>query len=289
MPGKILKNYLKKAQKDRWAIGQFNVSNLETLRAVVSAARSLKSPVIIGTSEKESEFLGLAEMAALIKTIRQESGLPVFLNLDHGKSFGYIKKAMAAGYDAVHFDGSALSLEKNASLTKKVVAFAKRKGISVEGEVGQIAGSSRLLKSAPRIKKEDLAVPEKVLKFVKKTRVDRVAVNVGSFHGVAKLGREKIDFKLLDEIKRKIGGRAVLVLHGGSGISEKQIKRAIKSGIVKININTELRLAFTRALKKALKKYPREVVPYKYMPDVISSVRKVVEKKIRLFRSNNKI
>jgi ketose-bisphosphate aldolase len=289
MPGKILKNYLKKAQKGRWAIGQFNVSNLETLKAIIFAAKSLKSPVIIGTSEGESEFLGLEEAAALVRVLRQKYHLPVFLNLDHGHSFGYIKKAMAAGYEAVHFDGSALPLERNARITKKVVNLAKRKGISVEGEVGQIAGSSRLLKSTPRIRKEDLAVPDKVLSFVKKTKVDRVAVNIGTFHGVAKLGREKIDFKLLNEIKRKIGGRAVLVLHGGSGIDEKQIKRAIKSGIVKININTELRIAFTRALKKALKKSSREVVPYKYMPEVISSVKKVVEKKIRLFGSNNKI
>ncbi|MFH1180990.1 MAG: class II fructose-bisphosphate aldolase, partial [bacterium] len=121
-----LKDYFKKAQKEGWAIGQFNVSNLETLRAVVLAAQNLKSPVIVGTSEGESKFLGLKQAAVLVRVFREETGLPIFLDLDHGKSLEYIRGAIEAGYDAVHFDGSQLPLEENIRITKEVVKLARK-------------------------------------------------------------------------------------------------------------------------------------------------------------------
>ncbi len=133
-----IKEYLKKAQKNHWAIGQFNISNLETLRAIVQAAQNFKSPVIIGTSENESKFIGLKQTIALVRSFREETGLSIVLNLDHGKSFEYIKEAANSGYDAVHFDGSRLPIEENIKIAREITDYAHNKGILVEGEVGVI-------------------------------------------------------------------------------------------------------------------------------------------------------
>ncbi|MDD5145265.1 MAG: class II fructose-bisphosphate aldolase [Candidatus Pacebacteria bacterium] len=282
------RDYIIEAQKEKWAIGQFNISNLETLKAIVAAAQKLKSPIIIGTSENESKFLGLEETVALISAVRKKSGLPIILNLDHGKTLDYIKEAVSLGYDAVHFDGSKLSLAENIDITKKVVEFAYRKKVLVEGEVGIIFGSSELHEEKIEVKKEDLTDPEKALKFINETKVDTLAVNVGTFHGLETTGEKHVNIKRLKEIKNKVKNQ-FLVLHGGSGIPEKDIKEAVRGGIVKININTELRLAFTEGLKKSFSEDSKESVPYKYMPEVISGIQKVVEEKIKLFGSNNKI
>lgn len=271
-------------------MGHFNISNLETLRAIVQAAQKMQSPVLIGTSEGESKFIGLRQAAALIKSVREETELPIFLNLDHGKSFEYIKEAVDSGYDAVHFDGSKLSLEENIEITKKVVALAKERNILVEGEVGFIQGSSEIHKIAPEIREEDLTDPEDALKFIKETGVDVLAINVGTMHGVRVTGiNPHISLQRLKEIKNKVGDKVFLVLHGGSGTPKEDIKEAIKLGIVKININTELRVAYTNTLKEAFKTSPEETTPYKYMPLVIGAVQKIVEEKIKLFYSNDKI
>ncbi len=266
---------LKAAQKGKWAVGQFNVSNIETLKAIFEAARKLRSPVIIGTSEGESKFLGLRQARALVSLLEEETGVPAILNLDHGKTFDYIKKAIQAGYDSVHFDGSCLSLSQNIVLTKKVVKYAARFRVLVEGEVGVIGGNLTDTKEAQ--------------KFARETNIDLLAVNVGTIHGIKKSGKNPaVKLRRLEEIKKAVGN-IPLVLHGGSGTPEKDIKAAIKLGIVKININTELRNAFTGSLRKELGKNTRENTPYKYLPYAIEAVQKVVEGKIKLFRSNNKI
>ncbi len=284
-----LQYYLKKARDNSWAIGQFHISNLETLRAIVMASQNLKSPVIIGTSEKESKFIGLKQVVALVKSFREETGLPIFLNLDHGQDFEYIKEALSCGYDTVHFDGSKLPLADNIEITKEVVKISHKKGIMVEGEVGFIKGASQILTEKPEIREEDLTQPEEALEFIKKTKVDRLAVNIGTFHGIEASGEKHINFERLKEIKEKIGDSVFLVLHGGSGIREEEIKTAIESGIVKININTELRIAYTDALKMAFKENSSETTPYKYLPETIEAVKRVVEEKIKLFGSADKI
>ena len=287
MSNKNLRNYFKKAEKEGWAIGHFNISNLETLKAIFQAAKNLKSPVIIGTSESESGFLGMKQAAALVKSLREENNFPIFLNLDHGKNFLYIKKAVDAGYDMVHFDGSSLPLKKNIKIAKKVVAYAKDKKVLVEGEVGVISGSSTILKKALKIRERDLTNPEEAEVFLKETKVNVLAVNVGTFHGMKASGKNpRIDLERLKEIKKKIGDTP-LVLHGGSGTPKQDIKKAVKIGISDIHINTELRVAFTGSLRKVLK--GGEIVPYKYMPEVIEKVQKIVEEKIKLFGSRNKI
>jgi len=269
MPNKI-KYYLERARNEGWAIGHFNISNLETLRAIVQAAQKMQSPVLIGTSEGESKFLGLKQAVALVKTFQEETGLPVFLNLDHGKSFEYIKEAADAGYDAVHFDGSELPLEENIKITREIVKIAKKKGVLVEGEVGVIGG--------------ELTDPKEAGEFARETGIDDLAVNIGTWHGQGE--KTGINFDRLKEIKTAVKN-IPLVLHGGSGVPAEHIKEAIKLGINLIRINTELRSAFTNTLKKALQ--GDEIVPYKYMPAVIEAVQKVVEEKIKLFGSENKV
>jgi fructose-bisphosphate aldolase class II len=264
------KGYLKKAVKEGFAIGQFNISNFETLKAIIQAAEKLRSPVIIGTSEGESRFLGLEKAVALVSSFRKEKGMPVFLNLDHGKTLDYIKKAVNVGYDSVHFDGPEFSLDKNIEIAKELVRIAKVKGIVVEGDVGFVG--------------KNLAEPEDVERFLKEVKVDSLAVSIGTWHGEGK--KCGIDFTRLEEIKKR-AKNVPLVLHGGSGVPGSHIKKAIKMGVAKININTELRLAYTRSVQKAAS--GEEIAPYKYMPEVISNIQKVVEEKIKLFGSSNKI
>ncbi len=273
---KNLKYYFKEAEKEKLAIGQFNFSNLKILKGIIQAAVKLKSPIILGTSEGESKAIGLSQAVALVKIYREETGLPIFLNLDHGKSFDYIKKAIDAGYDAVHFDGSSLSFKKNVGITKRVVKYAKKFGTLVEGEMGVIGNVSGI--------KEVLTDPLDALKFIKETKVDSLAVAIGNLHGIrtSKIN-PNLNLKRLKEIKKKTG-IIPLVLHGGSGTPKSDIKKAIKLGIVKININTEIRIAYTNTLKKVFKKKPKEIIPYKYMPEVVEAIQKVVEEKIKLFR-----
>ncbi|MBU4274805.1 class II fructose-bisphosphate aldolase [Patescibacteria group bacterium] len=286
---KNLQYYLKKAQKEKWAIGQFNFSDLSQLEGIIEAAKKLKSPIILGTSEGESRFLGLKQAVALKEAYQSEIGLPVFLNLDHGKSFEYLRKAIGIGYDMVHFDGSRLPLKDNIAETKEVVRCAKKAGVLTEGEVGVIGtDASKLYEGKFILKPEDLTNPKESEQYIKETGVDGLAVSIGNFHGVSIKGNPKLDTERLKQI-RKLIKESFLVLHGGSGIKKQDIKKAIKLGIVKININTELRLAYTKTLKKALQINPKETTPYKYLPSAIRAVQKVVEEKILLFGSKNKI
>ncbi len=287
---KNLKQYFQKAQKEKFAIGQFNFSDLTQMKGIVVTAEKTKSPVILGTSEGESNFFGLEEAVALRNVLRKRTGLPIFLNLDHGKSFEYLKQAIDAGYDMVHFDGSRLTLEENMNRTKEVVKYAKWKGVLVEGEVGRIGtDSSKLYSDKFQIKEEDLTKAEEAKEYVKKTGVNLLAVSIGNFHGIEISGVcPNLRLDVLEKIRKEIGG-VLLVLHGGSGTPEDDVKKAIETGVAKININTELRLAFSGNLRKALNGDMEEVVPYKYLPAAQKSVEKVVELKINLFGSAAKV
>ncbi|MFH1611745.1 MAG: class II fructose-bisphosphate aldolase [bacterium] len=277
------------AQKNKYAVGQFNVSNADQLKAVMQAAKNLKSPTIIATSEGESKFFGKRQIRSLIDAWKNEINLSVLLHMDHGKNFDIVKGAIEAGYDSVHFDGSGLDFQENIRQTKEVVDFAKKHNIgNIEGELGYLKGGSAI-HEAVEIKKEDLTKAEEVLEFVEKTGVDSLAVVIGNVHGIFKGGKNpRLFLDRLKEISDKLGGRVALVLHGGSGISEEDIKEAINLGIVKINVNTELRIAFTESLKKSLVDNPEQTTPYKILPLVVEGVQKVVEEKIKLFGSDNK-
>lgn len=280
---KNLKYYTKKAQKEHWAIGQFNFSTFEQVKGIIAAAEKLRAPVILGTSEGESKFIGLREAVAIRNVLRKRTGLPIFLNLDHGKSFEYLKEAISAGYDMVHFDGSKLSLEENIEISKQVAKYAKWRGVVVEGEVGRFStDASRIYAEKFEIKEEDLTNPSDAEKYIKATGVDILAVSIGTFHGIDITGvSPNLRLDKLKEIVKKIN--LPIVLHGGSGTPENDIREAVKLGIAKININTEIRAAFTNTLKNCLEKNPSEITPYKYLTEPISAVQAVVEEKIKLF------
>jgi len=304
---KTLKYYLKQAQEEKFAIGQFNFSDFTQMKAILAAAEKMRAPVILGTSEGESKFFGLDEAVALRNVLRKKIDLPIFLNLDHGKSFEYLKEAIDAGYDMVHFDGSKLPLEENIKITKEVVKYAKsasaglggwrRRGVLVEGEVGRIGtDSSKIYSEKFEIKEEDLTRPEEAKDYAKKTGVDLLAISIGNFHGIEISGIDpniRLDvLAKIQEALRQAQGKtknAFLVLHGGSGTPEDDIKEAIKFRIVKININTEIRAAFSENLRKSLDKDKEEIVPYKFLASAKNSVEKVVELKIKLFGSENKV
>ncbi len=263
------------AQEKKYAIGQFNVSNMEQLKSVVQAAKG--RPFLIGTSEGESGFMGKKQIVALVKSWGQG-----ILHLDHGSSFEVAKEAIEAGYDSIHFDGSKLPFNENMEITKKVADYAHEKGIkNVEGELGYLRGKSAIQEEV-EIKEEDLTDVEQAAEFVEKTGIDSLAVVIGNIHGVFKSGQNPHLFlDRLKEIQDEVGDKVFLVLHGSSGTPEEDLKKAIEIGIVKINVNTELRIAYTEALKESLKS--GETTPYKIMAPVVEAVQKVVEEKIKIF------
>jgi len=290
-----MKEMLKKAQKNKYAIGAFNFSTAEVLKAIVAVAKELSSPIIVATSENEAEFFGLAEAAALVGAWRHGTKLPIILNLDHGKSLESIKKAVSAGYNAVHFDGSSLAYEENIARTKAVVDFVRKfekeysADIIVEGELGYLRGASTLHEEALVIKPEDLTSPEQARDFVERTGINSLAVVIGNAHGVFAVGEEKLDLERLAQIKAAVGDKVFLVLHGGSGIPSHDVKKAIELGIVKVNVNTELRMAYQAGLVEEIKAKPAETTPYKILEPSFEAVKKVVAEKIKMFGSDDKI
>lgn len=286
----ILNKIHHKALTEGWAIGHFNVSNLEQTRAIVDAAVNLKCPVMIGTSEGERKFVGLKQAVALVRSFREDTGIPIFLNADHSKSVEAAKAAVDAGYDSVHVDLSEKSFEENLAGTKWLVEYAKSKNphINIEGELGILKGESKIQKKIIEVKLEDLTKPEEAKEFVLKTGIDRLAPAVGSIHGIA--ANEKVIYPdLIRKIREAIGAEVVMTLHGGSGISDDQVRSAIAAGINNIHINTEIRVAFVDALRKSIADNPEETTPYKLYPPVIAAVRQKVEEKLRLFGAINKL
>ncbi len=282
---------LKKAQEGDYAVGQFNVSNLEQIRAVCETAKVLNSPLILGTSEGERKFIGLAQIVAITKVWQEETGLPIILNADHSRSFETAKAAADVGYTGIHFDGSELPYEKNLKITKQVVEYVKSKSPDaiVEGELGKVLGGSQVHSEAIELKESDFTDPDLASRFAKESGIDSLAISYGNVHGIfgkGLEGNEKLDLERLKAIRAKTS--VLLVLHGGSGISGPEIQESIKNGIVKVNINTELRVAYVNSLRDALNKSD-ETTPYKIWPSVIDAVKKVVEEKTKLFRSENKL
>ena len=285
-----LSEILLRAQKNNRAIGHFNISNLEQLRAIMEAAKNLRCPIMIGLSEGERKFVGLRQVAALVKAFKEEYELPVFLNPDHSHSVESAKSAYDAGFDSVHIDLSKLSFEENIKGTKEVVDYVKSKNpeVSVEGELGYLRGESRVQKEIIKIKPEDLTKPEEAAEFAEKTGIDRFAGAYGNSHGIS-LDEPELDIERIKAVRKILPERVAMVLHGGSGIPDNQIKEAIKAGISNIHINTEIRTAYAEALRKFLTGNPEETTPYKILAPAVEAVRKKVEEKLKLFGSDNKI
>jgi fructose-bisphosphate aldolase class II len=285
-----LNEILKKASEEHWAVGHFNISNLEQLRAIMEAAKELKAPIMIGLSEGERKAVGLKEAVALVKAFREEYGLPVFLNPDHSHSAQSAKEAFDAGFDSVHVDLSALAYEENLKGTKEVVDYVRVKNseISIEGELGYLRGESKIQKEKIEIKPEDLTKPEEAKDFAEKTGITRFAGAYGNSHGIS-IDEPALDIERIKSVRKALPENVSMVLHGGSGIPDEQIQEAIKAGIANIHVNTEIRVAYTEALRKSLTENPDETVPYKITPQAIEAVKQKVEEKLRLFNSVNKI
>ncbi len=286
----MIKNYLKRTIEEKWALGHFNFSEDEALRAIVESAVELKTPIFVGTSEGERKHIGLKQAVNLVKAFREEFGIPIFLNADHHKSFDAVKEAVDAGYDAILADFSALPFEENVKMTKQSVEYAKSKNpdIIVEGELGYVRGESKIQKEIIEIKPEDLTKPEEAGRFVRETGIDMLAPVVGNIHGIA-ANVPKLDFERIAAIKAVVGENVYLVLHGGSGMSESDFKSAIEAGISMVHINTEIRIAFTEAIKKAINEMPEETTPYKILTPSVEAMKKVIEEKLKIFGSVNKI
>lgn len=287
---KTWKEIFKQAKKEGWAVGHFNISNLETLQAIVNAAKVLNSPVMIGVSEGERNFIGSKEALYLVQAFEEDSGLPIILNADHHKSFEAAKEVIDFGFKSLLFDGSALSFEENLKTTKEVVEYTKSKNpdILVEGELGYLRGRSEIIKEKIEIKPEDLTQPDEAWQFASETGVDRLGIAVGNIHGIS-FDEPKIDFERIKTISQKMPESLTLVLHGGSGIADEDLKTAIAAGIRNVHINTELRRAYVASLRESLYASPEETVPYKIFPPVIEAIGKIVEKKLTTFGSVNKI
>jgi fructose-bisphosphate aldolase, class II len=281
-----LLDVLTRLEKEGAALGHFNVADQTLLKAVVAAAADTKLPVLIGASEGEREFMGARQLAALVKSQREESDFPIFLNADHTHSLAKAVEAANAGFDAVVIDFSALPFEENVARTKEAVQAIKsiNPAIVAEGEIGNIGTGSEIHETAQGDR--TLSTPEEARQFVEATGVDVLAPAVGNMHGMLKSmvqGKTKkhLDIERIAQIKQAAG--VFLTLHGGSGTDDEHFRRAIAAGINIIHINTELRVAWRRSLEESLSRDLNEVVPYKILRPVVDSVKQVVSSRLKLF------
>lgn len=286
---KTLREYIQNARENRVAIGHFNISNIEALHGIINASKKLNVPVIIGVSEGERDFIGVKQAVVLVNSIREETGLPIFINADHTYSFDRVKEAVEAGFDSVIIDNAKLPIEENISITRKVVEYVNEikardgRDVLVEAELGYIGTSSKVMDSIPEgvgIDPASLTSAEDAARFVRETGVDLFAPSVGNIHGIVKGGNPKINISRIEEISASAG--VPLVLHGASGIGNDELKNAVEAGISIVHYNTELRVAYKEALKSSLDAHPEEVAPYKILASSVEAVEKVVEEKLRV-------
>ena len=282
---KTLREYIHDAKERGVAIGHFNISNLEAFHAITNAAKKLGVPVIIGVSEGEREFTGVAEAAALVKVMREKYNQPVFLNADHTYAFEKIKEAIDAGFDMVITDNAKLDMAANIEATRKAVEYAKEvnardgRDVLIEGELGYIGQYSKFLDAVPE--GIQMTSAEDAAKYSRETGIDLLAPAVGNIHGMVKGGNPKLNIERIAEITAH--SDAPLVLHGASGIGNDELAAAVKAGVVIVHYNTELRVAYRDAVKKSLlESNPDEVAPYKFLASSVGAVEAVVTEKLKV-------
>src|SRR6516164_8915865 len=285
-----LRDVLEQGQKDGVAIGHFNVGDWVLLKAVLASGQELKVPVVVGASEGEREFFGVRQIAALVRSLREECDCPIFLNADHTHSLAKAVEAARAGFDAIVFDLSALPFEQNVRQTKEAVETLKtiNSAILVEGEIGDIGTGSEIHEEAPDLAR-GLTSPAEAKQFVEYTKVDILAPAVGNMHGMLKSmvqgqTRKWLDIQRIAQIKS--AAQVPLTLHGGSGTDDEDLRKAIAAGINIIHVNTELRVAWRDGLEEGLSKQPHEVVPYKVLPFAVESVKKAARSRLQLFNAD---
>lgn len=273
---------LKNAQEGNYAIGAFNVENMEMVMAVIQAAEELNSPVILQTTPSTVKYAGLDYYLANAKVAAKRASIPVAMHLDHGSSFELAMQALRTGYTSIMIDGSHESFEDNIALSKAVVDASRPSGIPVEAELGKVGGKEDDLDGGEGSAYTD---PMEAKIFVERTGVSSLAIAIGTAHGLYK-GEPKLDLDRLSEIREVVS--VPLVLHGGSGIPDETIIESIKRGICKVNYATELRIAYSEGVKKVLNENPETIDPKKYGAEGLKCVKEFVKQKIVVCGSNGK-
>ncbi|HEC78601.1 MAG TPA: class II fructose-1,6-bisphosphate aldolase [candidate division WOR-3 bacterium] len=301
-----LNEILPRARKKKYGVGAFNTTNLEITQAILTAAQAQNSPVIIATSEKAIKYAGMENISLMIRTMAEKIKIPVVLHLDHGKTFELIKECIKFGYTSVMIDASDLPFKENLQLTRRVVRYAHKRNVTVEAELGMLAG----IEDDINIKREQAVYtsPQEAKLFAEESECDALAVAIGTSHGAYKFkGKPKLRIDILKKIARQV--KIPLVLHGASavkarwinrvnrfggalkrtrGVPDDLIKQAIKNGISKINTDTDLRIAFTAGVREFLKNNPDVFDPRKIIGRGREAVIRVVTERIILFGSKNK-
>lgn len=265
------------AQKGGYAVGCFNTSDLEVTKAIIAAAEAQRAPIIIATSEKAINYAGLDLIAIIVKIEAEKASVPVALHLDHGQSIDMIKNCIEEGYTSLMFDGSKMVYEENIKMTKKAVKLAHLSKIPCEGELGRLSKAGE--------ESSDFTNPDEINPYVKQTGVDTLAISIGSRHGMEK--EEPLNIELLKKIRSLT--QIPLVLHGASGVSDEDVKAAIKNGISKINIDTDIRHTFANAMRNITAQFSEMQDSREILTKAMIEVQRLVENKIKLFGSNNKI
>ena len=284
MPLVSMTDMLKKAKSEGYAVGQFNINNLEFTQAILQAAQEEKSPVILGVSEGAGRYIGgFKTVVKIVEGLLEDYKVtvPVAIHLDHGSSFDKCKEAIDAGFTSVMIDASHHPFEENITLTKQVVEYAHAKGISVEAELGMVGGQEDDVQADGVIYADGKECEE----LVKQTGVDCLAPALGSVHGPYK-GEPNLGFKEMEEISNGTG--VPLVLHGGTGIPTKDIQKSISLGTAKINVNTENQIASAKCVREVLAANPNMYDPRKYLGPARDVIKETVIGKIREFGSAGK-
>ncbi|NLW01798.1 MAG: class II fructose-1,6-bisphosphate aldolase [Clostridiaceae bacterium] len=289
----------KKAYEGGYAIGAFNVNNMEIVQGITEAAKEVNAPLILQVSAGARKYAKHTYLMKLIEAALIETDLPIAVHLDHGDSFELCKSCIDGGFTSVMIDGSHLPFEENIALTRKVVEYAHEKGVTVEGELGRLAG----IEDAVNVSEEDAAFtkPEEVEEFVSRTGVDSLAIAIGTSHGAYKFkGEPSLRFDILEEVQRRLPGFPI-VLHGASsvipeyvdqinqfggnmpgarGVPEEMLRKAASMAVCKINIDSDLRLAMTATVRKKFAENPSEFDPRKYLGPAREEIKKLVKHKL---------
>ncbi len=278
-----MKEILDKANKENYAVGGFNINNLEFLQGIIEAAEEVKSPLILQTSSGAIRYIGMDYVIGMVDAATKNVSIPVALHLDHGGSFEITMECIRRGYSSVMIDGSKKPFAENIELTRSVVKAAHSVGVSVEAELGKLGGAEDDVNVDER--EATFTDPDEAVEFVEKTGIDALAIAIGTAHGVYK-GKPELDFDRLKEINSKID--IPLVLHGASGVPEEDVRKSVSMGINKVNVNTDFQQAFTAKVRELFAEKPDLYDPRKYCGPGREAIKEKVKEKIDMLGSKNK-
>ncbi len=277
------KQILDHANENGYAVGAFNVNNMEIVQAIIRAAEETQSPVILQASQGAIKYAEIEYISAMAKVAAEKASVPVALHLDHGTDFQQIMLCLRHGFTSVMIDASKHSLDENIEISKQIVDISHAVGVSVEAELGKIGGTEDDITVDER--EATMTDPDEAERFVKETGIDSLAIAVGTAHGPYK-GEPKLDFDRIKAIKERLN--IPLVLHGSSGVPEESIKKAVANGINKINIDTDIRMAFNRAVRSFINDNPDAYDPRKILGPGRKEAQSIIADKMRMFESSGK-